>query len=121
GSDQVAGLQLTHSGRWAVSSRPARRDPLLDARRGGRPWTDAELDQLGDDYASAAVLAAAAGFDFVDVKACHGYLQHELLGGTEPLEERARWLRTTVERVRAAIPGLPVGVRLSVFDVVPHH
>lgn len=118
--DQVAGLQLTHSGRWAVEPRPGRAEPLLDARRAGRPWTDDELDALADDYAAVARLAAAAGFDFVDVKACHGYLHHELLGCAGSLTERARWLRATVERVRTAAPGLHVGVRLSVFDVVPH-
>ena len=118
--DQVAGLQLTHSGRWAVTPRPGRVDPLLDGRRSGPGWSDGELDALADDYAAAAVVAAGAGFDFVDVKACHGYLQHELLGGPGPLEDRARWLRAAVERVRAAVPGLAVGVRLSTFDVVPH-
>jgi NADPH2 dehydrogenase len=118
--EQVAGLQLTHSGRWAVTPRPGRAEPLLDARRTGPGWSDAELDDLADDYAAAAHLAADAGFDFVDVKACHGYLQHELLGGGGPLADRARWLRAAVERVRAAVPGLAVGVRLSVFDVVPH-
>ena len=119
--DQVAGLQLTHSGRWALTPRKGRADPLLDARRDGPPWREDELDALADDYASAAALAANAGFDFVDVKACHGYLQHELLGGNAPLEERARWLRTIIDRVRKAAPNLPVGVRLSVFDVVPYH
>lgn len=119
--EQVVGLQLTHSGRWALTARPARVDPLLDGRRTGDGWRDEELDALADDYAEAAVLAAAAGFDFVDVKACHGYLQHELLAGTAPLEARARWLRTTIDRVRSAAPGLAVGVRLSVFDLVPHH
>src|SRR3954462_5780060 len=83
--------------------------------------SDDELDALADAYAAAATLPAGAAFDFVDVKACHGYLQHELLGGPEPLEQRARWLRTTIERVRRAAPGLTIGVRLSVFDVVPHH
>jgi len=119
--EQVAGLQLTHSGRWALTSRPARVDPLLDERRAGDLWRDDELDALADDYATAATLAADAGFDFVDVKACHGYLQHELLAGPENLDVRAHWLHTTIERVRAAAPGLTVGVRLSVFDVVPHH
>jgi 2,4-dienoyl-CoA reductase-like NADH-dependent reductase (Old Yellow Enzyme family) len=118
--EQVAGLQLTHSGRWALRPRPGRPDPLLDARCAGPGWSDDELDALADAYAAAATVAARAGFDFVDVKACHGYLQHELLGGDGPLVERARCLRRTIERVRAAVPDLPVGVRLSVFDVVPH-
>ncbi len=120
-ADQVTGLQLTHSGRWALTPRPAREEPLLDARRDGPRWRDEELDELADDYGVAAALAADAGFDFVDVKACHGYLHHELLGGTGPLAHRAQWLRTTIDRVRAARPNLGVGVRLSVFDVVPHH
>ena len=120
-AEQVAGLQLTHSGRWALTSRPARANPLLDGRREGAPWNDDELDALADDYAAAAALAAEAGFDFVDVKACHGYLQHELLDGADALPRRARWLKTTVERVRAAAPNLTIGVRLSAFDVVPHH
>lgn len=116
--EQVTGLQLTHSGRWSVESRPARRDPLLDARRTGEPLTSGELDALADRYVEAAVVARQAGFDFVDVKACHGYLLHELLAGDAPIEERARLQRTVVERIRAE--GIVVGVRLSVFDAVPH-
>jgi 2,4-dienoyl-CoA reductase-like NADH-dependent reductase (Old Yellow Enzyme family) len=123
--DQVTGLQLTHSGRWSLESRPARRDPLLDQRRSGPPLTDAELDALADDYVATAALAQEAGFDFVDVKACHGYLLHELLSGHErdgphggDLAGRSLLLRTVIERVREL--GMPVGVRLSVFDVVPH-
>lgn len=119
--EQVAGLQLTHSGRWALTPRPGHTIPLLDARRRGEPWRDDELDALADDYATVAALAAAAGFDFVDVKACHGYLHHELLAGSDPLPIRARWLKTTIDRVRSAAPDIAVGVRLSVFDVVPHH
>jgi len=123
--DQVAGLQLTHSGRWSLDPRPARTDPLLDGRRSGPVLTDAELDDLVEDYLATAVLARDAGFDFVDVKACHGYLLHELLGaGDRPgryggdLAGRSRLLATVVAEVRDL--GLPVGVRLSAFDVVPH-
>ncbi len=123
--DQVAGLQLTHSGRWSLEPRPGRVDPLLDGRRSGPPLTDAELDALADDYVEVAALAQQAGFDFVDVKACHGYLLHELLSGHErpgphggDLAGRSRLLRTVVERVQAA--GMRVGVRLSAFDVAPH-
>ena len=109
---QVTGLQLTHSGRWSVEPRPARRDPLLDARRTGPVLTAAELDDLADDYVAAARLAQDAGFDFVDVKACHGYLLHELLSGRRrPGRARPPRMRTIIERVRAE--GIRVGVRLS--------
>jgi hypothetical protein len=40
-------------------------------------FTDAELEQLADDY--GGFLGGEVGFQFVDVKACHGYLLHEFL------------------------------------------
>lgn len=115
---QVTSLQLTHSGRWAVDPRPAHPDPLLDARRTGPVLGADELDAIADDYVATAVLARDAGFDFVDVKACHGYLLHELLTGPGDLEANAAPMRTIVERVRAE--GIRVGVRLSTFDLPPH-
>lgn len=116
--DQVTGLQLTHSGRWSVDPRPGRPDPLLDARRTGAVLTGDELERIADAYVEAARLAVTAGFDFVDVKACHGYLLHELLSGPGGLEENAALMRSIVERVRAE--GIRVGVRLSTFDLAPH-
>ena len=62
----------------------------------------------------------------MDVKHCHGYLGHEFLsavvrpgryGGS--LENRTRFLRDIVNGIRAAVPGLEVGVRVSVFDFLP--
>ena len=115
---QVTGLQLTHSGRWSVESRPARTDALLDARRTGPLLTDDERRALVDDYVRTAVLASQAGFDFVDVKICHGYLLHEVVGGAGSLEERVALPLAILDAVRAE--GIAVGVRLSAFDVVPH-
>ena len=135
-ADLYIGLQLTHSGRYArpdVYDRPAPlaacAHPLLDRRfaAGVRVLTDGELDALVDDFAAAARLARDAGFRFVDVKACHGYLGHELLGGRTrggpyggPLENRTRFLQRVIAAVRADGDGLEIGVRLSVFDTVPY-
>ena len=134
--DLYIGLQLTHSGRYArpdVYDRPAPlaacTHPLLDRRfpAGVRVLSDAELDTLVDDFAAAARLARDAGFRFVDVKACHGYLGHELLGArtrTGPyggaLENRTRFLQRVIAAIRAAAPGLEIGVRLSAFDTMPY-
>jgi 2,4-dienoyl-CoA reductase-like NADH-dependent reductase (Old Yellow Enzyme family) len=101
-----------------VDPRPGRSDALLDARRNGPVLTAAELDEIADDYVVAAGLARAAGFDFVDVKACHGYLLHELLSRPDALERNAEPMRTIIGRVRAE--GIRVGVRLSTFDLPPH-
>ena len=134
--DMYIGLQLTHSGRYArpeVWNRPeplaACNHPVLDGRfpHGVRVLTDEELDRLVDDFVTAARLAYDAGFQFVDVKQCHGYLGHELLGArTRPgryggsLDNRTRFARHVIEGIRAAIPALQVAVRVSVFDFVPY-
>jgi len=133
--DLVIGLQLTHSGRWArpdgsPAPRTAYVHPVLDGRVGAgddEVLADDELDALSERFVDAAVLAAGAGFDFVDVKACHGYLLHELLSGVDrpgpyggDLDGRARFLCRTIAAIRDRVPGLAVGVRLSIFDLAPH-
>jgi len=134
--DLCIGLQLTHSGRYA---RPSARDrpeplaaaahPVLDRRfpDGVRIIADEEIDALVEHFVVAARLAASAGFDFVDIKHCHGYLGHELLGAVGrpgryggPLENRTRFLRTIVDGIRAEAPELAIAVRVSAFDTVPY-
>ena len=134
--DLWIGLQLTHSGRYArpdVYDRPAplaaAHHPLLDRRfpNGVRVLMDEELDALVDDFVAAARRAYDGGYQFVDVKACHGYLGHELLGARGrpgkyggPLENRTRFMRQVIEAIRAHVPGLQIVVRLSAFDTVPY-
>jgi len=88
---------------------------------------DDELDRIVLDFVHAASLAYNAGFQFVDIKHCHGYLAHELLSAREregryggSLENRTRFLRDIIEGIRATVPALAIGVRLSVFDTVPY-
>jgi 2,4-dienoyl-CoA reductase-like NADH-dependent reductase (Old Yellow Enzyme family) len=135
--DLLVGVQLTHSGRWArpndkkrLEPRVAYRHPLLDARStvsaDAAVLTDTEVDDLIADFVAAAVRAQRAGFDFVDVKHCHGYLGHEFLSAVDrpgryggSLANRTRFLRDIVAGIRRDAPGLEVGVRLSLFDQLP--
>jgi NADPH2 dehydrogenase len=135
-SDLWIGLQLTHSGRYArpsVHDRPeplaAAAHPVLDRRfpNGVRVLSDAELDRLVDDFIAAARRAFDCGYQFVDVKACHGYLGHEMLGARSrpgkyggSLENRTRFMRQVIEGIRAESPNLGIVVRLSAFDTVPY-
>ncbi len=134
--DLWIGLQLTHSGRYArpdAYDRPAplagATHPLLDRRfpNGVPVLTDDDLDRLVDDFVAAARRAHRGGYQFVDVKACHGYLGHELLGARGrsgryggSLENRTRFMRQVIEAIRASVPGLRIVVRLSAFDTVPY-
>ena len=88
--------------------------------------SDQELEQLIEHFVQSALLAREAGFRFVDVKACHGYLIHELLGAhTRPgpfggdFAGRFRLLAEVIGGIRRAAPDLMIGVRISAFDSVP--
>ncbi len=88
--------------------------------------TDDDIARLIEDFIKAAKLAQQAGFDFVDIKHCHGYLGHEFLSAVErpgryggSLENRASFLREIVAGIRAEAPGLDIAVRFSAFDFVP--
>jgi 2,4-dienoyl-CoA reductase-like NADH-dependent reductase (Old Yellow Enzyme family) len=137
GSDVVIGLQLTHSGRFCkpndntkFESIIAYRHPLLDRKFGypnDRPvMSDDEIKRLIEDFVVAAKRAQQCGFEFIDIKHCHGYLAHEFLSAVDrpgpyggSLENRTRFLREVVEGVRAEAPGLKMAVRLSAIDSVP--
>ena len=137
-SDLLVGLQLTHSGRYARPNEKAKaepailyRHPILDRRVGIESdvpiMTDDDIRRLIDDFIRAARLAAKAGFDFVDIKHCHGYLGHEFLSAIDrpgpyggDLSNRARFLIEIVAGIRAEAPKLDMGVRLSAFDFIPY-
>ena len=125
--------QLTHSGRF---SRPenipapiiAYHNPILNTRLNIPPEhpvvTDEYLDSLVGQYEKAAALAEKAGFDGVDIKACHRYLMSELLsaftregryGGS--FDNRTRLYRNVISAVKAKSGhSFAVATRLGVHD-----
>jgi NADPH2 dehydrogenase len=135
--DLLVGLQLTHSGRFSRPNEKKRLEPqilyhhpLLEQIYKIDPnlpvMTDAQIEDLIADYVRAAGQAHALGFDFVDLKHCHGYLGHEFLsarsrpgpyGGS--FENRTRFLRELVAGIRRDVPGLLLGVRFSAYDFPP--
>jgi 2,4-dienoyl-CoA reductase-like NADH-dependent reductase (Old Yellow Enzyme family) len=135
--DLLLGLQLTHSGRFSRPNEKTKPEPrilyhhpILDQRvniDADYPvLTDGEIRVIIEDFHRAARIAQDTGFEFVDVKHCHGYLGHEFLsahtregdyGGS--FDNRTRFLREVTEGIRAVSPGLQIGVRLSAFDIVP--
>lgn len=134
----VMGLQLTHSGRFCKPNDNRRFEqqilyhhPVLDRKFGMAPdhpvMSDDDIWRLIDDYIIAAQRAAACGFDFVDLKHCHGYLGHEFLSAkTRPgtfggsLENRTRFVRELVAGIRAACPDLKLAMRVSAIDLVSY-
>ncbi|MCU0408076.1 MAG: hypothetical protein MUD02_03920 [Bacteroidales bacterium] len=132
GIDPFLVVQLTHSGRYSKpEGKPLPQaggaNPAID-RISPHILTDDELSLIQDSYIEAAKLSAAAGFDAVDLKACHGYLVVDLLaardrknsiyGGEEP-EKRFRFLLETYDRIRSEVPGIVVTSRLNITDLYP--
>jgi 2,4-dienoyl-CoA reductase-like NADH-dependent reductase (Old Yellow Enzyme family) len=127
-------LQLTHAGRFSDPGGPdvtraACANPHLDPPHAPiAVWQDAELDALRDVFIDRIRLATEAGFDAVDVKACHLYLVNELLGAHTrrdsryggAFENRCRFLMDVLAGARDAVPGAHIAVRLNGSDLVPH-
>ncbi len=132
GYEPVVIMQATHSGRY---SKPhgtpapliAYNNPIFEKDNPiskDRIVTDEYLDRVGEALVKGSLLAEKAGFDGVDIKCCHRYLNSELLsaynregryGGS--LENRTRLLR---ESVKGAIENCSkdfiVSSRLNVYD-----
>ncbi|MCA9734537.1 NADH:flavin oxidoreductase [candidate division KSB1 bacterium] len=135
--DLLIGLQLTHSGRFArpdsdkqLKPRTLYKHPLLDTKfnidSAKALLSDEEIEQIIADFIKAARLSYDAGFHFVDIKHCHGYLGHEFLSAFDrpgpyggSFENRTRFLREVVSGIRRTVPELQIGVRLSAFDWIP--
>jgi 2,4-dienoyl-CoA reductase-like NADH-dependent reductase (Old Yellow Enzyme family) len=127
-------LQLTHSGRFSNKESPAKPkvayfNPIFDAAPDDVDvYRDEELDAIRDQFVATAILAQKAGFDAVDVKACHGYLLDELLsaftrtdssyGGD--FECRARLLLEIVKQIQTSASRLALAVRINATDGVPY-
>jgi len=130
-------LQLTHSGRQSkleekshpvITHHSKILDPKDNLSQDYSLITDGELDSLQEKFVEASHIAYECGFDAVDIKACHGYLLHELLfsytregskyGGS--FKNRTRFLREVVQRVKAVIPDLILTTRLNIYDGVPY-
>ena len=78
GTNPLLILQLTHSGRQSIDPLTMYDNPVYEAvGRGGTVVTDDYLDSLPENYCISTRLAEEAGFDGIDIKACHGYLLSE--------------------------------------------
>lgn len=122
-------LQLTHSGRQSIVPMIAYRNSVYEEKR---PVTDENivsdeyLDTLPALFANSALLAIEAGFDAVDVKACHGYLMAEMLsafnregryGGS--FENRTRLYFNCAREVKKAIGDkIAMVARVGLSDMV---
>ncbi|HYK12837.1 MAG TPA: NADH:flavin oxidoreductase/NADH oxidase [Burkholderiales bacterium] len=145
----VPAIQIGHSGRKGSGCAPwdgYRSLTADDAKHGGPPWNTvsasavpasatsivpralerAEISAVVAHWREAALRAADAGYDIIEVHAAHGYLIHQFLspvtnqrddayGGD--LAGRMRLCLEIVEAVRAAWPAdRPVFMRVSAVD-----
>jgi len=143
----AAGMQLAHAGRKGSTQRPWEGHSAVAPTDGGwipvAPSADAfsdtypvpraleasEIADIVDAFRDAAIRAANAGFDMIELHGAHGYLMHEFLspitnkrtdqyGGS--FENRIRFCLEVIDAVRAVWPERsPVWLRISATDWVP--
>lgn len=145
-SDAHIGMQLGHAGRkgstrvsWEGTDMPLLDGnwPLVSASalpyiegvsQVPQAMTRAQMETVRDEFVAAAVRAAQAGFDWLELHCAHGYLLSSFIspltnqrtddyGGS--LENRLRYPLEVFEAVRAVWPeDLPMSVRISAHDWV---
>jgi anthraniloyl-CoA monooxygenase len=113
-------------GNWDIVSASA--IPWSDQNATPREITRAEMNEVRDQFVSAAEMADRAGFDMIELHAAHGYLISSFLspvsnqrgdeyGGS--LENRLRYPLEVFAAMRAVWPeGKPMSVRISANDWV---
>lgn len=129
-------MQATHSGRYSKPNGTpapiiAYNNPIFEKNApisADRIITDDRLKELEEIYGSAAKMAEQAGFDGVDIKACHRYLMSELLSAyTRPgeyggsFENRTKLYRHAIQNAQASTSsGFIVTSRLNIYDGFPY-
>jgi 2,4-dienoyl-CoA reductase-like NADH-dependent reductase (Old Yellow Enzyme family) len=144
----VPGIQIAHAGRKASAARPWEGGAHLPDHAGGwptlgpsalafgdtltkvpRPMTETDIARVQQEFAAAARRSLAAGYEWLEIHAAHGYLLQEFLS---PLSNRRtdrygggfgnriRFLIETTRAVRAVWPArLPLTVRITCTEWVP--
>lgn len=129
GFNPILVIQLTHSGRYSKpGGKPTPKvvalNPVLDKTE---PCilTDRDLRQIREQYIASAKLAVEAGFDAIDIKACHGYLiieslsakgrMNSIYGGADPIT-RFRFMLETIDLMREEAAGIMITTRLNISD-----
>ncbi len=138
------GLQLGHAGAKGATKKmwegidqplpeggwpliaPSEAQYLAGVSQVARAMTRADMDRVRDEFVTATRLGAAAGFDWLELHAAHGYLLSAFLspltnhrtdayGGD--LEARLRFPLEVFAAMRAVWPAdRPMSVRLSAHD-----
>lgn len=129
-------MQATHSGRYSKPNGVAApliayNNPIFEGDNPiaqDRIVSDDHIDRIGAALINSAKLAEQAGFDGVDIKCCHRYLNSELLSAYTregkygvSLENRTRLLRECVEgAIQSCGKDFLVSSRMNVYDGFPY-
>jgi 2,4-dienoyl-CoA reductase-like NADH-dependent reductase (Old Yellow Enzyme family) len=123
--DSLAVVQLHHAGMRSpaelIGTQPV--CPSADEETGARALTTAEVEQLTEDFVTAAERAEQAGFDGVELHGAHGYILCQFLSptlnrrtdryGGSP-QNRARIVLDIIRGIRRRCrPDFLLGIRLS--------
>lgn len=136
GYEPIVVMQATHSGRYSKPNGTpapliAYNNPIFEKDApipADRIVSDDHLDRVGEALVKGAVLAEKAGFDGVDIKCCHRYLNSELLSAYQrdgryggSLENRTRLLRESIQgAIASCSKDFIVSSRLNVYDGFPY-
>lgn len=122
-------IQINHSGQLSQAAFSKVVSPYPTGNSSVHVLTEDEIDDIGTQFAQAALISKQVGADGIDFKHCHGYLCGEIMrpantrsdqyGGT--FENRMRFFRETTEKIKKAVSddSFLTGVRYSFYEGIP--
>lgn len=125
-SESLILMQITHSGRQSGASFSRVVSAYPTGEADVHVLATGEIDEIGNEFTRAAVIAKEVGADGIDFKHCHGYFCAELLrpantrkdrfGGS--FENRIRFFAETASKIKSAVgkSSFLLGVRFSFYE-----
>jgi len=128
GEGALAALQLNHAGRFARVADPVAPSAVETFGQRPRALSPAEINDIIQKFAAAALRVKQAGFDLVELHGGTGYLLSQFVsprtnkreddyGGS--LENRMKFPLEVVAAVKDAVGDFPVGYRFLAEEWLP--
>ncbi len=128
-SESLILIQINHSGQLSQEAFSKVVSPYPTGDPSIHVLTEREIDDIGTQFAKAALISKQVGADGIDFKQCHGYLGGEIMRPAntredqygETFENRTRFFRETTEKTKKAVgdDSFLTGVRYSFYEGIP--
>ena len=118
--DSVSLVQLHHAGMRSPTDLIGEPPlcPSDNEEYGARAMTTEEVEQLGEDFITAAERAEKAGFEGVEIHGAHGYILAQFLSGSINQRHQRLLHGFSVSHFNSNVQDLPAAVTVNLPSII---